>query len=56
MAWFCGLTGWSPFKSARLCRMQLVPGAYNPQKGVRGSKWWFRKDITTAWFENLIVR
>jgi hypothetical protein len=56
MRWFCALTGWSKFKGARLCRLQLVPGAYNPQKGVRGSKWSFRKAITQAWFENLVTR
>jgi hypothetical protein len=55
MYWFCGLTGWSKFKSARLCRLNLVKGAFNAQPGVRGSKWYFRKDLTSAWFENLIV-
>jgi len=56
MHWFCEMTGWSTYKSSRLCRLKLVPGAYNSQVGVRGSKWWFRKDITTAWFQNLIIK
>jgi len=56
MWWFCDLTGYDQFKSARLCRKKLVPGSYNAQAGVRGSRWLFRKATTEAWFRNLVTR
>jgi hypothetical protein len=56
MAWFTELTGWDQFKGSRLCRKKLVPGSFNAQAGVRGSRWFFRKQITEAWFRNLITQ
>jgi hypothetical protein len=56
MRWFVELTGWDEFKGSRLCRKKLVPGSYNAQMGIRGSRWFFRKTITEAWFKNLITQ
>jgi hypothetical protein len=56
MAWFTGLTGWDEFKGSRLCRKKLVPGSFNAQPGTRGSRWLFKRQITEAWFRNLITQ
>jgi hypothetical protein len=55
-AWMKIQTSWSHDKIARLCRLKRVPGAFQAQKGVRGSMWYFRKARTLAWLESLEVK
>jgi hypothetical protein len=55
--WWCvELTGWDQFKISRLCRKKLIPGSFNAQAGTRGSRWLFKKQITEAWFKNLVTQ
>jgi len=55
MKWFCELTGLENFQAARYCRKKLVPGAFIPQTGTRGSKWYFRKELTRAWWDKVVT-
>jgi hypothetical protein len=53
MAWFQQESGFGHDKSCRLARLGLVPGAFQTQRGIRGSKRHFRKAKTLAWLAGL---
>jgi hypothetical protein len=53
MTWFTSVSGFTHDKSARLCRLGLVPGAFQSQARTRGSKWHFKKARTLKWLESL---
>jgi hypothetical protein len=53
IAWLQSLTGWTHDKIARLCRLRLVPGAFQAVPGRRGAVWNFRKAKTLAWLDKL---
>jgi hypothetical protein len=53
MGWMQQESGWSQFKISRLCRLGLIPGAFQAQRGTQGSKWMFRKSKTLKWLRSL---
>jgi hypothetical protein len=55
-AWLMSKTGWNHDKVARLCRLKRVPGAFQAQRGIKGSMWHFRKAKTLEWLESIEVR
>jgi hypothetical protein len=54
--WMQEESGWSPDKISRLCRLKVIPGAFQAQPGVQGSAWNFRKSKTLPWLRNLETR
>jgi hypothetical protein len=54
--WLMSRTNWSHDKCARLCRLKRVKGAFQAQRGTRGSMWLFRKAKTLEWLESLEVK
>jgi hypothetical protein len=53
MRWFVDVSGFGHDKSARLCRLGLISGAFQAQSRTRGSKWHFRKARTLKWLASL---
>jgi hypothetical protein len=53
ITWMQQESGWSNDKIARLCRLKVIPGAFQAQPNTQGSAWCFRKSKTLPWLRNL---